>query len=79
MAAVEISRADSEQEISGTATGRLIGFPLSLSDIINKLISGHDGIGRRVGFRFLCLGVWVRVPLSAPKRGRPDGRPLFGM
>ena len=31
-------------------------------------ICGYDGIGRRVGFRFLCLGVWVRVPLSAPNK-----------
>ena len=32
------------------------------------MTSGYDGIGRRVGFRFLCPGVWVRVPLSAPTK-----------
>ena len=44
----------------------LLDSPI-LTDQANR-IRGYDGIGRRVGFRFLCLGVWVRVPLSAPTK-----------
>ena len=43
------------------------------SGFVDWATRGSGGTGRHAGFRFLCLGVRVRVPPSAPVRGAPVG------
>ena len=69
--------SESPKILSGTATGRRIGFRCChpTRNQQRKRISGCGGIGRLIGFRFQRASVQVRVLSSAPSK-REGHQPL---
>ena len=79
----QMTQALAPRKMSGTATGRLIGFLCRYkpSQRIENRICGCGGIGRLIGFRFQRASVQVRVLSSAPiRKGEAKASPfLIGM